>query len=177
MKSNRLLLGSAVIILALANVFYWWPNNAEQQRTLAQPPLTGKVTVNLDTLRKLEFLPLQEGKVVRDLFNQVEDKRKAVVETAKPPVAKPLRTDVPELPEKVAVQDTLGRYFLAGVVKRDGVREAYLLDGGTPLIVHAGEALSQSVKVESIGERTAVLRDTQSGLTKKLVLKGEQGGN
>lgn len=171
MTGKQVVLGSSVLILVVANIGYWWPNQEIADYSVSP---TRTETVSLDDLHALEYLPMEESQVKRDLFLPVTPK-KAVQEPPKEtkPVASKLEKPAPTRKNNIMPTDHLIRYRLAGVVVKNGERVAYLLDGKTPLIAHAGDSLSQSVTVESIGEQAAILKDLQTGLTRKLMLANE----
>ncbi|MCU7804208.1 MAG: hypothetical protein KZQ92_22710 [Candidatus Thiodiazotropha sp. (ex Lucinoma borealis)] len=131
-------------------------------------------TVSLVDLHALEYLPMKESQVKRDLFLPVPPKSPAqepLKETR--PVPSKVEVPVPIRKSIITSTDHLERYSLAGVVVKNDKRIAYLLDGKMPLIAHAGDSLSQSVTVVSIGDKMAILKDLQSGFTRKLMLIGE----
>ncbi|MEW8084847.1 MAG: hypothetical protein AB2823_04715 [Candidatus Thiodiazotropha endolucinida] len=175
MTGRQAILGGSVLMLAAANIWYWWPGDNGQKDINYGASQIRTETVSLDDLHALEILPISNNQVKRDLFLPVVTTMKAMHEV--PEEIEPVISKVDEsssvIKNNIRHSDHLVHYRLAGIVFKNGVRVAYLLDGETPLVAHAGDNLSRSVTVESIGTQTAIIKDTQTGLTRKLVLVGE----
>ncbi len=175
MTGKHAILGTSVFMLAVANVWYWWPGDNGQENVNYSTSQFHTEAINLDGLRALQLLPISNNQLKRDLFLPVATIVKTIQEVPDEieQVISKVEKSVPERKNNIVPLDYLARYRLAGIVFKNGERVAYLLDGQTPLVVHAGDNLSQSVIVESISTQTAVVKDSKSGLTRKLVLAGD----
>jgi hypothetical protein len=171
---KQLGLGISILILAAANIVYWWPSHNSQENMNYKVSALSNKTVNLDDLHGLEFLPLADNQVIRDLFMPVVQKKainEEQIETI--PVTAKVDDPAPVRKNNILSTDHLTRYRLLGIMVKKGEPVAYLIDGKTPIVAHAGDNLAQKVVVEKIGEQAAILKDLQTGLTRKLMLAGE----
>ncbi|MEW8049608.1 MAG: hypothetical protein AB2809_04440 [Candidatus Thiodiazotropha sp.] len=175
MTGKHAVLGTSVLMLAVANIWYWWPGDSGQENANYRTSQFRSEAVSLDGLNALQLLPISNNQVKRDLFLPVATIMKAIQEVPEEIEQRISKVEksAPERKNNIIPSDYLIRYSLAGIVFKNGERVAYLLDGQTPLIAHAGDNLSQSVIVESISTQTAVVKDSKSGLTRKLVLAGD----
>ncbi|MCG7961181.1 MAG: hypothetical protein N0E54_00615 [Candidatus Thiodiazotropha taylori] len=174
MTPKQVILGSSIFLLAIANIMYWLPDETSANKYKYDVSHKRTASISLDTFPALEVNPRSEYIVKRDLFSPVAPKK---VAQDKPIIEKPILPRVkkaaPKKKNQIKPPDLLLNYRLAGLAVRSGKRVAYLLDGETTHVAYAGDNLTQSVAVESIGEHTAIIKDLQTGLTRKLLLAGE----
>jgi hypothetical protein len=168
------MLGISVFILSAANIVYWWPDDKSSEIFNYGVSQKRPEMVSLDSMHALEFMPLLKTRVKRDLFSPVAPKKVVQdIPILEKPVIPKVEKSVPKIENNIAPTDQLIHYRLAGVAVKRGKRVAYLLDGKIPFVAYVGDNLTRSVSVESIGEQTAIIKDLQTGFTRKLKLVGE----
>ena len=168
-KRHKSTIFLVIALLVVLNVWRWWPSTKV---------LTGRAEAPSTTFRLEDFeVKAQPADsqfpFARDLFHP-----KRIV------VAKPVVKVVPDKileppvksPEELAheaAQAEFAQIRCVGVSVRDKHIQAYLLNGGDPLLVSTGDRVGNRFVAEKIDSDGVVLRDPNTGVGGKIVVSGK----
>ena len=162
-----------VVLLAAANISYWWPSKEIVREDLYDARPSYAKVAKLRDIRSLMLLPLHDDGVERDLFSPVKHEM-IVLEPAPELNKRPFeKIVVKNIEKEQRATDGMSRYSLAGVLVRNGTKLAYMLDGLNAIIVKAGDILPDNAVVLSVTQTKLVIKDAVTGLEKTLYLNGE----
>lgn len=168
MKRRSLLLGGAVLLLVLLNVWHWSSGPAP-----ASPrPLAANATPELagaDLVLRVASVDAVSPTPIRDLF-QVKvavANRPRIVAKAQPP---------PKTPEQIAEEQAraeLTQIKLLGIVFRGNQGEAFLTANGASVTGRTGARVGNHFVIERITPENVDVRDPDTQVSGQLKLLGQ----
>ena len=167
MKRRSLLMGGAVLLLVVLNVWHWTdgPSPASPRSTAASatPQLAGA-----DLVLRAASVDVVSPTPVRDLFQA-----KVAVSNRPRLVAKP--QPPPKTPEQIAEEQALAELAqikLLGVVFRGDQGEAFLSANGASVTARTGARVGNHFIVERITAEIVDIRDPDTRVSGQLKLIG-----
>lgn len=168
MKRRSMLLGGAVLLLVLLNVWHWTagpsPASPRSAAMKATPEMAGA-----DLVLRMASVDAVSPIPVRDLFQA-----KVVVSNRPRLVAKPLPP--PKTPEQIAEEQAraeLAQIKLLGVVFRGDQGEAFLTANGSSVTARTGARVGNHFVVERITPEIVDVRDPDTHVSGQLKLLGQ----
>jgi hypothetical protein len=173
MKRRYLLLGLAVFLLGVLNLWQW---------KSPEGPGRGRSSAPAGSLRPDDFqlrvglAAAESARSGRDLFQMrlppPPPPPVKVVETkAEPPPGPPPKT--PEQLAEEAARAELGQIKLVGVVFRGEKGQAFLVKGDQVYMVHAGGRVGERFHVEAIRPDSIQLRDPATRVSGQIPVSGK----
>jgi len=168
-ESKRLqpILLFAFVALVVLNVWRWWPTPKTLPAKAA--PV---ISFHIEDFEVRALPPDSLPPLLRDIFRPKRSAVKLVVKAVKPPV--------PMLPVKSAgelahdaAQAEFSQIRCVGVSVRDQRIQAYLLNGGDPMLVSAGDKVGGRFVVEKIVPEGVILRDPETGVGGQISVSGK----
>jgi len=167
LKSRYLLLGVAVLLLGLLNLWQWKsPGDTGRDRSSTPPGVFRPDDFQL----KVGFATAESARTNRNLFQPWRPPRPPApikkVEAPPPPAGPP-----PKTPEELA--EEAARAELGQVVFRRDKGQAFLVKGEQLFMVHAGEKVGERFRVEAIRSDSVQLNDPASHVNGQIQVSGK----
>lgn len=171
MDRQRLILVGAVLVLAIGNVWYWWPREAPSTARPAASASGGAAFAASEFRLKATTGAGSEAakQVHRNLFQP------KIVVTRAPVKPKSPTEPPPKTPEQLAEEAAraeLGQYKFLGAIFRDDKGQALLMRGDEMHSVWAGDKVGRFT-VEKIATDSIALRDAETNVAGTIPLSGK----
>lgn len=168
-KRHKPIIVLAIAVLVALNVWRWWP----PQQVTARKADTASAMFHLEDF-EVKALPAESRRpMLRDIFHPkravvAKPVAKVIPDSAPVPPVKP-----PEVLAHEAAQTEFSQIRCVGISVRDKRAQAYLLDGGDPFLVSAGDKVGNRFIVEKIVPDGVVLRDPDTGVSGQIAVSGK----
>lgn len=166
MKNRRVVLAITLFVVAVLNIWHWWPANEKATTTTRRPVGNAFQATDFEIQGARPVTEARTAAVGRDLFRIKEPVRVA----RKGPPPPPPKT--PEQLEREAAQSELSNLRLIAVAAHGRNYEAFMSAGGEEQLVRAGARIGARFIVQQISADAVQVSDPQTSVSGVVALTG-----
>lgn len=171
MARRKLVLTSIIGLLAIINLWRWWPDSGTAGGTDSVSRGSGMLANDI----RLQMSVTSTGdelRMKRNLFMPKMAKKRKPASTLKKPTPVKVQKSAKVLATEAANAE-LANVKVMGIIFRNGKGQAYIALGQKNYAVFKGEEINRRFVVDNIDTDSVILRDSKTGVTSTIPVSGQ----